>query len=584
MNTTVRGNSYYLKVNIYKNEGNGEVPFNLNDVDQVQVNIYQELTGKRLCHSTERISNTVNEMIIDVSGLPCGNKYVIEVVGLKNSRAFRGAEIGHIGVTEYNEDSDPIFDDEVNITIDFVNNYLVVEKQQKHEANLVEITYDNLVSLRNNSGLIKGMNYRLIDYECTTTQENTDAAGNIFDIIVTATDVNTLNENAKAIKHNGDSYFSKNNLNAWELKYSLDNDATRFAWADAEDGKGVIYYMKDEFNNECPYDFKNIKFLRSVSNVNGNYEIDEREGNDEYIYTFAANKYNVDEDEWSELFDGSLESPYYHKSDEPSSTYHNNVIRPLIKEYVDDLSSKSGIQYLNNIVFIGYIEEIVNYEDENTYYYAYCSFGNTFGMNCSDMSFNYSCDCNIFGNRCSNNMMYNHFSDNVIGNQCQGNNFSSGFYQNILCNGFDDNTCGGSIYCCYFGNGFTHNTIGNACVNNNFLNYCSRNVLGNSCSNNSFANNCLGNNLLNDCSYNSFGNNCQNINFNYRYTRNVNVEQNNQNITLNCTQSTTASKYIRNVTIAAGTNISASNKSISVAPMTEGRLTVQKEASSTQNV
>jgi hypothetical protein len=32
----------------------------------------------------------------------------------------------------------------------------------------------------------------------------------------------------------------------------------------ASPGKGVIYYMKDEHGNECPYDFKNIQFQRSV--------------------------------------------------------------------------------------------------------------------------------------------------------------------------------------------------------------------------------------------------------------------------------------------------------------------------------
>ena len=48
------------------------------------------------------------------------------------------------------------------------------------------------------------------------------------------------------------------NIPAWELKYCLDNDTERFAWADDEQGKGIIYYMKDEWNNECPYDFKNI--------------------------------------------------------------------------------------------------------------------------------------------------------------------------------------------------------------------------------------------------------------------------------------------------------------------------------------
>lgn len=58
------------------------------------------------------------------------------------------------------------------------------------------------------------------------------------------------------------------NMNAWELKYCLDNDKELFAWADTN-GKGVIYYMKDEFGNEAPYDFKNVMFARRyVSAVN----------------------------------------------------------------------------------------------------------------------------------------------------------------------------------------------------------------------------------------------------------------------------------------------------------------------------
>jgi hypothetical protein len=60
--------------------------------------------------------------------------------------------------------------------------------------------------------------------------------------------------------YEGYSYFANNNLNAWEIKYCLDNDTARFNWAGSENGKGVIYYMKDEHGNECPYDFKNILF------------------------------------------------------------------------------------------------------------------------------------------------------------------------------------------------------------------------------------------------------------------------------------------------------------------------------------
>jgi len=121
-----------------------------------------------------------------------------------------------------------------------------------------EVKYNELASLRNNNKLVPGCKYRITDYVTTTTQENTQSAGHAFDIIVLATDTNVLNENALATKHNGDTYFANSNLAAWELKYSLDNDTDRFAWADSTNGKGVIYYMKDEFNNECPYDFKNV--------------------------------------------------------------------------------------------------------------------------------------------------------------------------------------------------------------------------------------------------------------------------------------------------------------------------------------
>jgi hypothetical protein len=32
-------------------------------------------------------------------------------------------------------------------------------------------------------------------------------------------------------------------------------------------GKGYIYRMTDEFNNSCPYDFKNVQYLVSLENA-----------------------------------------------------------------------------------------------------------------------------------------------------------------------------------------------------------------------------------------------------------------------------------------------------------------------------
>ena len=132
---------------------------------------------------------------------------------------------------------------------------------------MTPILYADLVALRDAGKLKAGMFYRITDYVTTTVQENTQSAGHAFDVIVMATDSQTLSEEARAIVHEGDTYFTEAgaNLAAWKVWYALDNDSTRFAWADAENGKGVIYRLIDEWNNDCPYDFKNIMFVKGPS-------------------------------------------------------------------------------------------------------------------------------------------------------------------------------------------------------------------------------------------------------------------------------------------------------------------------------
>lgn len=131
---------------------------------------------------------------------------------------------------------------------------------------MVETTYAELKSMRDNGTLTPGMWYRITDYVCTTTQSNTISAGNKFDVIVLATGTNSLSEQARAINHTpqkGETdYFANNNLSAWQIWYCLDNDTNRFTWADSTNGKGVIYRMIDEWSNECGYDFKNIMYVR----------------------------------------------------------------------------------------------------------------------------------------------------------------------------------------------------------------------------------------------------------------------------------------------------------------------------------
>lgn len=168
---------------------------------------------------------------------------------------------------------------------------------------MMSVTHAELLAIRNAGTLIPGMQYRITDYVCTTTQDESEsrAVSHPFDIIVTADDTGMLNENARAVKKDGDTYYQYADLSAWELKYCLDNDGDRFKWADTTNGHGVVYYMKDDHNNECPYDFKQIQFKRypitecAVSSLVGKYAaaqhgkeitgIDEQ--NPVWCYTFS---------------------------------------------------------------------------------------------------------------------------------------------------------------------------------------------------------------------------------------------------------------------------------------------------------
>lgn len=71
---------------------------------------------------------------------------------------------------------------------------------------MLEVTYNELKELRDSGKLVAGTQYSIIDYVTTTIQANTLSSNHQFDLIATA-----------------------------------------------DDGKGVIYRMIDEFSNDVPY-------------------------------------------------------------------------------------------------------------------------------------------------------------------------------------------------------------------------------------------------------------------------------------------------------------------------------------------
>ena len=210
---------------------------------------------------------------------------------------------------------------------------------------LVEITYSELVTLKSNKTLKPGTFYRITDYVTTSTQADSRSVGHQFDVIVRADDVDVLNENAYAIHHKGDTYFQNCNLSNWKLKYSLENDADTYAWADTVNGKGVIYYMKDEYNNECCYDFKNIQYKRWKITPADDTLMEYKDELENYYVGVGAmigvKKLDENDFKWFYTFNGS-------DTEELDASVNGGAQRNIIKSYNSTLLK----QVLNNIAFI----------------------------------------------------------------------------------------------------------------------------------------------------------------------------------------------------------------------------------------
>ena len=225
-------------------------------------------------------------------------------------------------------------------------------------------------------------------------------------------DVSSLNNGycgAKAESFSTTSHFENSNLEAWEIKYCLDNDTDRFAWADTTNGRGVIYYMKDEFNNEAPYDFKNIQFLRNQSvlescypSIASNYgtasgtatAINNRFKDifglssdlNHYFYTFSSFENN-------ESKDGSL-----------LSSCHDNKIEKYVAENKIILNDTIFVTGTANLPYNNSI-------GNGSYRNMICGSGNITNNN---ISFNFK-----------NNNFLGSFHNNVINNSCQNNAFAN---------------------------------------------------------------------------------------------------------------------------------------------------------------
>jgi hypothetical protein len=378
---------------------------------------------------------------------------------------------------------------------------------------MVSVLYDDLVTMRNASNLKQGVQYRITDYTCKTVQADTRSEGNDFDIIVVADSNNKLNEAARAIRRGGDAYFPSDTLfETWELKYCIDNDTDRFAWADSVNGKGVIYYLKDEWNNEAAYDFKSITFCNLNTAGVDTYNDLPNDGS-QYYYTF--NLINTARDNGDYATCMSLDATIYNNvnvSNAPGQisgvhfcnfgTYKDENKRKLNKVLLFVIMSYGGGNYSVGIGD-GCYNFLIGSRSKSIKGGNYCT-SMTFGDRCISMTFGDECSSLTFGDRCISMTFGDECSSLTFGNYCYSQTFGVG------CNSL---TFGDSCDSMTFGNGCSSLTFGYGCRSMTFGNFCNTMTFGDGCRTLTYGDECYSMTFGDGCRTLTYGDYCNTMTF-----------------------------------------------------------------------
>lgn len=186
--------------------------------------------------------NIPNTSVENVTLLCSETQNYIEITALDpNSNLASGRLFYQSGEIRLNVGGSPLLVSPPTFEMTVVYNK-IVPLDPKFVPQIIEITYADLKALKDQSQLIPGMQYKIIDYETLTCQTDTESAGHLFDLIVTADSINTINCKAKAIQSARDTegYFANSDLSKWEIWYDFDN-RDKYEWVPAEDQIAGVY-------------------------------------------------------------------------------------------------------------------------------------------------------------------------------------------------------------------------------------------------------------------------------------------------------------------------------------------------------
>lgn len=292
-------------------------------------------------------------------------------------------------------------------------------------------------------------------------------------------------------------------------------------------GKGTIYWMKDEFDNECSYDFKNIQFKFTSAIENSGIVANV------FYYTFS-----------------------FASGDNDATITDHSLVKYCIR---------------NKVIFMG--------DDNDRFILPF----NVFRCNRESALFSKN---TIFGNAKNNTFSSAQYNE-IIGMGCRNNSFSDGCSFNKI-HGID---CSYNTFYvnCISNNLFgecSNNIIGTRSYGNKFE-YSSSITLGARCEYNTFESGCRKISLGERCKYNTFGTSCRYITFGTSestksYCQYIIVENGNQYIYLDCSATTSSSAYFQNVKIAQGVNNTTTYKTITHTTAGDTFQTIYKPANSVE--
>ena len=449
------------------------------------------------------------------------------------------------------------------------------------DSNPISITYSSLKNLVDNNNLEPGKLYRITDYVTTTTQTDTKSMSDPndqnhrFDLVVLATSTNTLDCQAKAVRHAGDTYFVNTDLSKWQIWYDINNDTTKYEWAD--DGDTVTVGPNQElrvytiYEGAVSYDY--LVYIGEMTYDNTEYHCWQKVESEDGINHIVRNiyiltdtliapgsislqntyipQYLIDEhDQYTgpypsdyELGQCTISQQSQLEGINPVSDFTfysrnpgNGVIYKMIDEFGNDYPYDfKNIQFkrkLTNGVYdptsgtdewvytfsIWSSNSIIDSSLSNTHH-IYDNIQEVYRLRSNILSLNdnvfigENCSYNTLGYNCHSNTFGNYYQSNTFGDNCYSNTFGDNCRSNTFRNNCHSSTFGD--YCQYnnFGNQCYLNTFGDYCQSNTFGNDCQSNIFGNYCSSNTFGDYCQSNTFGNQCSFNILDYGCLNITF-----------------------------------------------------------------------